>query len=136
MFKHSSSSAAPKSEDKSTPKEAVVLPTPKDTSPGALRDLLEKNLKWSQIIYEQNRKLNNKLIWAAIAGWLRLALIVMPLIAAIIFLPTLLKSFMSNYGDLFRSSGGGQGATSSLQKLLELLPINSPERDQLKTILK
>jgi hypothetical protein len=76
-----------------------------------LKELLEKNLKWSQIIYEQNRKLNNKLLWAAIASWMRILLIVIPLIAALLFLPPLLKDVWSQYGDLLGVSSGKSGAS-------------------------
>lgn len=44
----------------------------KDVSPLALRELMEKNLKWSQILYEQNRRINRKLFWAAVARWIQL----------------------------------------------------------------
>jgi hypothetical protein len=57
----------PTLEQKMIPQTPVV----KDTSPLALRELIEKNLKWSQILYEQNRRINRKLLWTAFARWLQ-----------------------------------------------------------------
>ena len=106
----------------------------KDVSPLALRELLEKNLKWSQIIYEQNRRINRKLFWAAFANWLKLFLIAIPLILSIIFLPPLIKQYMSSYKDLL-PGGGGSSASSSLQNLLEILPLSPQQQAQLKAML-
>lgn len=121
---------------------------PKDASPEALRELLEKNLKWSQIIYEQNRKINGKLFWYAFSGWLRVFLILVPLVLAVWFLPPLLKNMLGQYqeimGGLLGAPGGNKSAVgalkdvspSSLEQLLKILPLNSAQQEQLKTILK
>lgn len=100
-----------------------------------LKDLLEKNLKWSQIIYEQNRKINNKLMWSALGGWLRLVLILAPLIWAAWFLPPLINQFMKNYGDLL---GGKPGAvqSGSLEQIMKFLPLGPAEQEQIKALLK
>ncbi len=92
MFRHKQT---PDAEESANPKEdqaadsAVVLDKNKITSPvqpeASLKELVEKNLKWSQIIYEQNRKINNKLLWIALGGWVKILLILLPLIAAILF---------------------------------------------------
>ena len=116
------------------PLAAVVI---KDDSPKALRELLEKNLKWSQIIYEQNRKINSKLMWMSIADWVRIGLILAPIVIAALLLPSLWRSFTTNYGDLLNSSDADKTYSSSASaRLLELLPLNSAERDQLKAIIK
>ena len=104
----------------------------------SVKDLLEKNLKWSQIIYEQNRKINHKLMWAAVAGWLRLILILAPLVLALLYLPPIAKSLWSNFGTL---TGYTQGASNlnkseSLENLLKVFNLNSQQKEQLKTILK
>ncbi len=118
--------------DKVNKKDAVaVLDTPD------LRELIEKNLKWSQIIYEQNRKINNKLLWSAIANWLRMLLIVVPLILAILFLGPLFKDVISQYNDLL---GGGQtsGAQqNSMDNLLKFFNNLDPaKQEQLKAWFK
>jgi len=100
-----------------------------------LKDLLEKNLKWSQIIYEQNRKINNKLMWSSLGGWLRLFLILAPLIWAAWFLPPLINQFMKNYGDLL---GGKSNAvqSGSLEQIMKFLPLGPAEQEQIKALLK
>jgi|GEM_PF-979023 len=113
----------------------------KDVSPEALRELLEKNLKWSQIIYEQNRKINRKLFWYDLAGWLRLFLILAPIILAIIFLPPIVKDLWQKYGGLVSGTSGivGVGSNtspSSIDQILKLLPMNSAQQEQLKQLLK
>lgn len=102
-----------------------------------LKELIEKNLKWSQIIYEQNRKINNKLLWAAISSWIRTALILIPIILGILFLPPLFKDVWSQYGALW--GGSGQTTTSSpqsLDSLFKLFNIDPAKQEQIKALLK
>jgi len=94
----------------------------------SIQELLEKNLKWSQIIYEQNRKINRKLTWAAIAGWLRLILILAPLVLALLYLPPILKDVWNNYSDvlgLVESSGVDKADSSKLNELIKLFNLSS-----------
>lgn len=115
---------------------SVETPAPKDASPAALRELLEKNLKWSQIIYEQNRKVNSKLLWAAAANWLRLLVIAVPLVLAVWYLPAIIKELRAKYGFLLNAAVKGQVSPVSVNNLLDILPINAVEREQLKAILQ
>ena len=102
----------------------------------SLKELIEKNLKWSQIIYEQNRKINNKLLWSAVANWLRLLIILMLIILAFIFLPPLLKNVWSQYSDLL----GNDPATNTQQNpiinlLLKWSSLDPAQQEQLKASL-
>ena len=129
------------SDDKKT--TAADLPVVVENKPiiktdnETIKELLEKNLKWSQIIYEQNRKINNKLMWSAIGSWFRIFLIVVPLIFAIWFLPPIIQGLQSTYGSLL-----GGGATSSksnsnsIDQLLKMLPLDPAKQEQLKALLK
>lgn len=105
----------------------------KSDSPTAMRDLLEKNLKWSQIIYEQNRKINSKLLWITVAGWVRVTIILIPLIAAAIFLPPYLREIKENYGQWISTLQGGKQA--SVNELINLLPLSDAERERIKGVL-
>jgi len=67
----------------------------------SLKELVEKNIKWSQIIYEQNRKIKHRLTWMAVGSYLRLALFIVPLILGIIYLPPLLSDVMQQYQSVF-----------------------------------
>ncbi len=120
---------------------ATAISTPKVVTPKTdtemIKELLEKNLKWSQIIYEQNRKINNKLMWSAIFSWFRVLLILVPLILAAWFLPPLLKNLQNTYGGLL----GGKTVsvepnTKSIDQLMKLLPLDPAKQEQLKALLK
>ncbi len=113
----------------------------KDFSPTNLEEiklLLEKNLKWSQIIYEQNRKINRKLMWQTLSGWFRVLIIIVPLIVAIWFLPSVIQQFMNKYGDIFGLSRPAASAPSTLtvEQLLKMVPLDPAKQEQLKTLLK
>lgn len=143
MLKHaaqpSQNSTAPNtaaaSSDISEKKESPIIAA-KDTSPAAMRELLEKNLKWSQIIYEQNRKINNKLLWAAVASWLRFLIILVPLALALWYLPAILRELRTKYGLFLDAAAKGQLSPASVNNLLDVLPVNSVERAQLKAMLQ
>lgn len=141
MFKHKQTTP-PLVESKIEAEPVVVekIETAPKNSTTDLRELMEKNLKWSQIIYEQNRKINNKLLWSAIAGWLRIFLIVVPIILAIIYLSPIMKSAFNAYQRLL---GGGTNKTNttnintqSLEQLMNLLPLNAAQREQIKATIK
>lgn len=136
-----------------TNQERVV--SPKETSPvvsgkdsfqppeneTSLKELVEKNLKWSQIIYEQNRKLNSKLFWLAFSGWLKIFIILIPLIIAGIFLPPLFKGVWSQYGDLLGISSNSSSQQqpkpiNSLDGIIKMLNLDPAKQEQLKTLLK
>jgi len=137
MFRHKNT-VDQTTENKKTPE---ILPVDLENKPvektesETIKALLEKNLKWSQIIYEQNRKINSKLMWTAIASWLRTLLIVVPIILALWFLPSLFKSLQNTYGSLL----GGQTTpiqSNSIDQLLKVLPLDPAKQEQLKVLLK
>jgi hypothetical protein len=111
----------------------------KDTSPSALRELLEKNLKWSQIIYEQNRRLNGRLVWSLIANWLRLSIILVPLILGVLFLPNIFKNLRNTYGFLFNPVGtsGVASSTPSAEEIIKLINnLDTKQKAELNKLLK
>ncbi|KKQ39814.1 MAG: hypothetical protein US58_C0027G0010 [Candidatus Magasanikbacteria bacterium GW2011_GWA2_37_8] len=141
MFKHKQTT--PPLVEAKTEAEPVAVDkiesTPKNST-ADLRELMEKNLKWSQIIYEQNRKINNKLLWSAIAGWLRIFLIVVPIVLAIIYLSPIMKSAFDAYQGLLGGTTNKTGITNintqSLEQLMNLLPLNAAQREQIKATIK
>lgn len=64
----------------------------------SIKDLIEKNIKWSQVLYEQNKKIKTRLTWMSVASWIRVFLILIPIIFAIIYAPIFLQEFWNNYG--------------------------------------
>ena len=114
-----------------TPTTEVVKQEP----PG-LRELIEKNLKWSQIIYEQNRKINNKLLWASIFGWFKIILIVAPLILAYIYLQPMLKGVLKQYGSLLGLAEQTGAKPAAVESLLKMFNLDPAKQEQLKALLK
>lgn len=90
-----------------------------------LKDVLEKNLKWSQIIYEQNRRINRKLAWAAVANWLRLLIIAVPIILGLLYLPPIIKEYRCFF------KGGAdcpKNASPTIESLLKLFQGDMGQR--------
>jgi len=102
----------------------------------SLKELIEKNLKWSQIIYEQNRKINNKLLWAGIFSWFKIILIVAPLIWAYIYLQPMLKGVLKQYGSLLGLEQQANTKPASVDSLLNMLNLDPAKQEQLKALLK
>jgi hypothetical protein len=89
-----------------------------DVGPGTVRELLEKNLKWSQILYEQNRRLNRKLLWLAISGWLRLFIILVPILFALLYLPPIIKKYTPAFNQMLDMVDLGAQQKAALEKFL------------------
>jgi len=127
-------SSTGKKDESGKPVEEASLPA----GEAGVRELLEKNLKWSQIIYEQNRRISRRLLWNAIADWLRLALIIAPLVLAVWYFWPIIKNVRGQLIPLL--SGGavsGIGLDSAtMEKVLKLLPLDSSQGEQLKGLLK
>ncbi len=102
----------------------------------SLKELMEKNLKWSQIIYEQNRKINNKLLWAAIFSWIKLILIVVPLILAYIYLQPMISGVLKQYGSLLGMEQQSDSKPVSMDSLLKMFNLDPAKEEQLKALLK
>ncbi|MEK7213472.1 MAG: hypothetical protein AAB678_03500 [Patescibacteria group bacterium] len=141
IFRHSEAEPAldqKKGEAEKSAQEKEIKPAASKTAePASVQELLEKNLKWSQIIYEQNRRLNSKLLWSAIASWLRFFIIAIPLVIALVYLPSLYREFKVKYDQLLGGDGKTQTlAPSSLDQLFKLLPLDAAKQEQLKAILK
>ncbi len=143
MFRHkdknmsaeNKSDAVEKNENVASVEKSNLVTT--KTEHEVIKDLLEKNLKWSQIIYEQNRKIHSKMMWTAVAGWFRLILILAPLIWAIWYLPGIIKNLQNNYGSLLGGkSTNNQSQSNSIDQLLKILPLDAAKQEQLKALLK
>jgi len=141
MFRHKaeSSSVSKEAQKDKTPVESVapapLLSGKVDIERQDLRELLEKNLKWSQIIYEQNRKINHKMIWLAVAGWLRFLIIAVPIVLALWYLPPFISRIQTSVQDITGNVITGK-PNYSLEQLMQLLPLGDAEKAQLKAILK
>ncbi|MBI5221629.1 MAG: hypothetical protein HY979_02395 [Candidatus Magasanikbacteria bacterium] len=143
MFRHKEKNTSVETKAEGVEKIAEVASVEKSnsvttkTENEVIKELLEKNLKWSQIIYEQNRKIHSKMMWTAVAGWFRLILILAPLIWAIWYLPGIIKNLQNNYGSLLGGkSSDSQSQSNSMEQLLKILPLDAAKQEQLKALLK
>lgn len=143
MFRHDKKNTpAPEvKSDELTPASSVKTETP--VTPAApvtlseIKVLMEKNLKWSQILYEQNRKINRQIFWYNLSGWLKTLIILVPLVLAIIYVPPFFRGIINKYGSFL---GIDTTQTQSipnqeLDQILNSLNLNSSQTEQVKTIL-
>jgi len=86
-------------------KKSSAAPVPEKD---VLQELIEKNIKWSQVIYNQNKKINRRLTMMVIGSYVRLALIMAPIIIGILYLPPLLAQMMEQYQSVL----GGSASTA------------------------
>jgi hypothetical protein len=122
-----------------SPAVAVSKKATSEEAHDTIQELLEKNLKWSQIIYEQNRKISHTLVWSAVASWLRFLIIAVPFALAIIYLPSFLRTFEQKYGawlKVFQSPATAVVSPPAIQDLVNLLPLTDSQREQVKAMMK
>lgn len=80
-----------------------------------LKKLLEENLVYNQDIYRKVDKLYKHMIWQRVISWIYFAMIILPIIASLFFLPALIRGLTS----LIDPSG-------SLQLDKIIIPSKSP----------
>ncbi len=78
------------------------------------KKLLEENLAYSKAIYDSILKIRRYIFWNYVINFVKLILIVIPIILAIIYLPPLIQQFFDTYKELL----GIFQTTEVLQKLL------------------
>ncbi|MBI2989815.1 MAG: hypothetical protein HYY51_01325 [Candidatus Magasanikbacteria bacterium] len=74
---------------------------------GSLRELVEKNIKWSELIYQQNKKIKRRLTVIAVGDYIKLCLFLAPFILGAIYLPPLIREFTKTYSQFVGSSSAG-----------------------------
>lgn len=103
-----------------------------DEDAATLKDLVEKNIKWSQVIYEQNKGIKRRLTLMLLASYLKLLIILVPLVLAVIFLPPIIKDLLEQYGNLM---GGLQNVTKGGQLDVGSI-LNQVSPDQIQQVMK
>lgn len=107
--------------------EMLEEPTPEmkvDNSHEDLKDLIEKNIKWSQVIYTQNKAIKHRLTIMALLNYIKLALILTPIILGIIYLPPLMADLLEKYSSLIN---GGSGLGEVLKELIDATSSTSAQ---------
>lgn len=91
-----------------------------------LRRDVRKLMAWSQLIHEQNKAIKRRLTWMAVGSYIRLALILAPLILAAIYVPPLIRQGIDTYnsiksGQFISSSTMWSGTGISVEQAQKLL---------------
>lgn len=81
--------------------------------------LVQENLKVSKKILETAEKTRSYIFWQSVGSWVRMALWLIPLILAVIFLPPLLAKVYSMYQSLL-GAGGSSGFNLDLEQFKSL----------------
>ena len=98
-----------------------------DIKDASLKELVEKNIKWTQIVYNQNKEIKARLTLMAVSSYIKILVIVVPIVLAFIYLPSILEQAFSQYSTLL----GGKNisadkilnnvSSSQMQELLKLI---------------
>ncbi len=81
-----------------------------ETKEERIERLLQENLEYNKAIYEMCRKTKRYILVMQILTWVQVLAIVVQLILAIIYLPSLLKGYLGQYQELL----GGDGSSGSI----------------------
>lgn len=68
---------------------------PAGDSPGKLEAMLLQNIEWSKRIYEQNEQIAKRMLYMVIGNYLRLVILLVPIVLAIIYLPPRVQELLS-----------------------------------------
>lgn len=107
-----------------------------------IRELVEKNLKWSQIIYEQNRRIIRRLFWSTFLAWFKWIVILGVLSASVWYGWPLMKNLVGQYQNLLGQFGITASETDTninaadLQKKLDGLNLTPQQTEQVKAMIK
>lgn len=120
----------------------TMEPNPSMSVNERLEALLEENLALSKNIYKSAEKTRHYILWGQILGWVKVLILVIPIIIGYIYLQPYIKDVFSTYQGLF--GGGGSESTQQntnsgidpalLKKLQELQ--KSGKLDNLQQMLR
>ena len=83
---------------------------------GQVKKLLEKNLKLTEEIYKMSKSIKSFMMWQKIFGFLKILIIVVPIVIGILYLPPLLKNVFEQYQGLLGIEGDGGNIIENLLK--------------------
>jgi hypothetical protein len=88
-----------------------------------IREQLNKQEAMLQAIAKDVHIIKRRLLYAAIMSYIKVALILIPLIIAIIYLPPLLQNVFAQYATVLdlTGSGGGTPDANQIQSILKTL---------------
>ena len=86
------------------------------TSHDSLKELIEKNIKWSQVVYHQNKAIKHRLSLMVLGSYLRLALILTPNVLGIIYLPPFVADIKTRSESVMNNLGSNSDISDILQQ--------------------
>jgi hypothetical protein len=136
--------------EKDVSAEAAITPPPfigigkkvlseSESEAGGIRDLLEKNLKWSQIIYEQNRRISRRLLWQSILSWVKWLIIGAVIIWSTWYAWPIIQGLTNQYNSIMKQlqlAPGGKFDSASLDQIFKNLSLTPEQQEQLKAMTK
>ncbi|MDD5032491.1 MAG: hypothetical protein PHR36_05665 [Patescibacteria group bacterium] len=87
-----------------------------------IKKLLEKNLKLAEETHKMVRSIKSYMFWQNVWGFLKILIIVVPIVIGIIYLPPLIKDVFRQYQSLLGGEGGlnsESGSGSLLENFLK-----------------
>ena len=86
-------------ENKQIPENLVFTKNYADSPTGSdIRELLEKNLRLSEEILEKTKYIKHYLKWQQVFGWIKILIIVVPIVWGLLYLPSLIQKYTGSYG--------------------------------------
>ena len=100
-----------------------------------LKELIEKNIRWSQVIFTEQQRIRRRLAWMAIASWLRLFVILAPIILALVFYNEIIAYLLSRFSEFFPFAVSS-GDSSNIFSFSDLLSQSGITQEQVAEALK
>ena len=104
----------------------------KDATLAEVKELLEKNLKWSQIIYEQNRRISRRLLWSALLSWFKWIVIAVAVVVGTWYSYPYVKNALMQYQSLVGTIQSSSTSTAKLDQILNSLSLPQQQIEQIK----
>lgn len=82
-------------------------------NPTDIKSLIEENQRLTKLVLSNTERIRKYILWGRVMSLIYLAIIVTPLVLALIYLPPFFKSALSPYQDLLNTSGTVNSANSS-----------------------
>ena len=107
-----------------------------------VKSLLEENLKYAKEIYTSTEKTRRYILWGQIFGFIKIVIIIVPLVIGFLFVQPYLKSALGMYTSLFGQndsapdSSPSSGGTTDLLKQLQDLQKGGQLQDLQKLLGK
>ncbi len=95
--------------------------------PNNFEEILKHQQEMLETIMKQNKKIQRRLTIIVVAGYVKFLLILLPLIAALFFLPPLVRQVSDQYSSLFHLSSGSATSTFDADAIQKAVSGMSPK---------